>query len=570
MGKITILRLAEDLKSSEGFKTKDTGTSLKNETKFSSQLEINLKKILGEFQLEYYSKIPNLKHSYERRIESLQKSFLFVLDTIPELKGKKAALKKYLSWCQLLCALPRDEPIEKYQEILARYTGLLVNALVDNYPSEATPVERVRFATELLNKAEQYVIMKEGRSDLATLIPIRLNESVEYVLRWEKQLAPYSEETFQEFSAIKKGVVVTTPKWFRALSPLMQTYLHSCIPEYVMGESREAILSKLKFSLNQFTIKWHEIKLQQGMQLSTELSGIANDKFPTWYTALPPHEQRLVKLFCDSQLTAEKITSQLSTFSKQIKEWTKESSSSQSSVGGFNARELNDLRAVTYWFLVLDDHEQYFLKEVLESSKRVEDVISFAPSRLRRLPLVANFCESNLLLLSKEGKLIKKYPSRLRLSHMASRDVIKLPPQIKKLHAARNLARVESFTDGNQPWLMQTLISPVKLLDGHIPDYYLDQARQETVANFQKKRKSPIFSTNHPLNMAKYLYYTPANDPACMALLNMANIILLVNKVPELNAWDLTKIEKVISEVFSEVEADKENQAFNSSLKSGE
>ncbi|OCH99063.1 hypothetical protein A8135_09995 [Legionella jamestowniensis] len=560
MGKKTILRLAEGTKF-PGFENelKEETAHLQKKPKLPSLLEENLKKIIGDFEVEYYPTVPDLKCSYQRRIDSLHQSFLYILDTIPAFTTKRRALEDYLLWCKSLCLLPEGEPIDKYQEILAKYTGLLVNALTDYYPYAVGSRDKIKLATELLNKAEQYVIMKEGRASIATLIPLKINDKTEYVLRWERPLAPYLPETFQEFNAIKQERLITTPVWFRELPYLMQIYLHSCIPQYVVIESNEETLSKLKFALNQFMLKWAEIKNYRS--LTNDLEAIRGNKFPTWFTGLPRHDQQLLKLFFDSKLNIQEIDSQLKEFSDKIQSWTVEATKAPAKNSHFNAQELEVLKKLPYWFVVLEEYEQQFLKKALDSHELLEDAISFVPSRQRRIPLTANLCESNCLTLTEKGEVVKRYPSRTRSSHLASRDVIKLPPQVKKLHASRNLARIISTAEAKQPILIQTLISPVKLLDGLIPDYYLDQERQETISHFQKETNRIILSTNHPLNMAKYLYYTQANDPACMAIYNMVQIILLVNKVQELDlSWDLKKIEQIVAQAFTEVEYKHENK----------
>ncbi|WED42718.1 Dot/Icm T4SS effector PI-3-phosphatase SidP [Legionella cardiaca] len=547
----TILRLTEEIRFPN-----ELGLV---ETKFAKlplEIETNLKNILGEFEVEYYPRVPDLKRSYQRRMASLHKSVLFILETFPELK-EKMDWGKYLKWCQAYYTLPSNEPIETYQEILTKYTGLLVNALVDHYPYEDDSGDKVKSATELLNKAEQYVIMKEGRADLATLIPMKINESAEYVLRFEKQLPPYSAETFQEFSVIKKAPLTTTPDWFYGLSPFLQSYL-CCVPGDFKDKSDLQALSDIKYALNQFSIAWMTIQSQRGAKLQNDLNDIANNKLPPWFSTLPIDGQQMIKLFSESKISAEKITEYLSQFEKQIQIWAK-TAAKKGSKKDFNAQKLNSLRALPYWYLVLEDFEQRFLKGALDSTEHLEEAISFVPSRLRRLPLAANFCESNFFTLKKDGAVAKKYSSRIRASHLASRDVKKLPPQVRKLHAKRNLSLIASHAAQQIFLFIQTLISPVRLLGSFIPDYYLDQERLNTVADFQKQNKLPILSTNHPLNMAKYPYYTPSDSPASLALLKVAEIILLVREVPELNAsWDLQKIETVIAKIFSEVEATKQ------------
>ncbi|CEK09390.1 Dot/Icm T4SS effector PI-3-phosphatase SidP [Legionella hackeliae] len=556
MGKKTILRLAEGTKfpGLEGGPKEETSGIFDKKLKLPLKFAQNIKENIGDFDLEYYPKTPDLKRSYQRRIDSLHNTFLFILESIPEFHEKNEELKAYLSWCKALHTLPDSESIESYQIILAKYTSLLVNALYDYYPYEVGSGDKFKLATELLNKAEQYVIMKEGRADLATLIPYKLNDSIEYILRWEKQLTPYSQETFQEFNAVKQGTLRTTPAWFRGLPPFMQMYLHSCIPEYLVVESNEATLTKLKFAINQFMQKWDDIQTQHNLTLASDLNSIANNKLPGWFASLGRQDQQLLRLFCESKLSVLEITTQLSAFNKQIQSWAK-SKTSSAKKDNFRFQDLEALRKLPYWFIVLENYEQLFLKQVVDSCEQLKDAISFAPSRLRRIPLAANLCESNCFALTAEGKVVQKYASRIRSSHLASRDVIKLPEQVKKLHASRNLALIAKFAETEQALLEQTLVSPVPLLENHIPDAYLNRQLQETVSNFQKESNRIILTTNHPLNIAKYVYYTQSNDPGCMAVYNMSQVILLINKIPQLEgSWDLKNIKQIIEQAFTEVE----------------
>lgn len=547
MGKKRILRLAE-------------GMTL------TTQVADNLKEILGEYKIEHYPAIPDLRRSYQRRIDSLNASFLFILDSIPEYKSKGEKLKNYLEWCRYFCPLPEGEKvsIKNYQDILVKYTSLLVNALVDYYPFEDKGKNRTKLAVELLNKAEQYVIMTKGRSDLATFIPIKLNESIDFVLRWEEQLIPYTELTFNEFAAIRESAIssentmASVPTWFRNLSPLVQFYLHSCAPSELIQESDAQTLTSLKFNLNKFFIGWAEVKVKQGFLLENDLKAIAANKFPAWFGNFSLEHQQLLKLFCDSELNVTTITSALSHFDKCIQEWSSELGKPKAK--NFSSKELIKLRKLPYWFLVLEDFEQEFVKFSLKNNKPLEDCISFAPSRLRRLPLLANFCQTNLFFLNAEGKIEKRPSARLRSSHLASRDITKLPIPVKKLHSERNMATISMHTSEDQPLLVQTLISPVPLLEAHIPDYYLDKQRQETVAHFQREHDQLIFSTNHPLNVAKYLYYTPTNDSSCLAILNLADIVLMTTHVSDIELADLKKIDGIIEDVFSRVEAEKESK----------
>jgi hypothetical protein len=555
MVKKKILRLAE-------------GIELENEV-----IE-NLKEILDEFQIEYYSPVPDLKRSYKRRMHSLHKAFLFILDSIPEFEPNRTQLIQYLNWCQTFCSLPEDKLllINDYQKLLGKYISLLLTALVDCYPmnkefrdhtknSADCVKEATDFAIELLNKAEQYVIMKKGRSDIATLIPMEFDNYAGFVLRWEEQLTPYTEEAFQEFKAIR-DYAVEVPAWFAQLLPVWQMYLHFCFPLDFLNGSNNALCA-IKFNLNVFTIQWGKIKKEHALTLDTDLKSIAANESPPWLFSFSKEHQALLKLFCELNENVATITESIENFNKTLQDWGGETNADHSSKE-FWVNEWFILRKLPYWFLILKDFEQRFLKASLKDSHSDTDLkncISFAPSRLRRLPLLANFCQTKLFLLSLQGKITKIYSARLRSSHLASRDVTTLPVQVQKLHAQRNLETIIKQLAPSQPLLVQTLISPISFLERYIPDYYLDQQRQEAIANFKKNNNNLIFSTNHPLNAAKYVYYTQENAPYCTALLNTAHIILLLREVADSSfPRELKKIQQIVAEAYAELKAEKENK----------
>ncbi|MDI9818957.1 MULTISPECIES: Dot/Icm T4SS effector PI-3-phosphatase SidP [unclassified Legionella] len=517
MGRKTILRVAEGIKLTE-------------------EQEQNLRDLLGEVEIESYTARPNLKQSYQRRMDSLYDAFLFILKTIRT--EKQCELTTYLQWCKAQYPLPGAASIDKYQAILSEYTALLINALIDSDSKRQTSES----AIELLNKAEQYLLMSKGRADLATLIPLNVNKEIEFVLQWERQLSPYLEETLTECAAIKSSRLVTTPDWFRELPPVLQRYIH-------FSDEVDDI-HRLKINFNQFELNWLAIKKQQ--ILAQDLKDIGDGKkLPSWFESLADNQQKLVKLFCDSSLTIDEIDKTLDALNQRLLGLHKQSKKELLISG------LKDIRRLPYWFLTLEDYEQRFFKEALNSSPRLEEVLSFIPSRLRKIPLAANFGEHQLLLLGKEGKVSKACRPRLRSSHLASRDVKDLPDEISRLHAERNLARIMSFCQ-EKPLLVQTLISPVGWLDRYIPDYALDRQRQKVVADMRFQEKRLIFSTNHPFNRAKILYYTSAAEPSCLVLLRMAEMILAIQKIAVLQgSLDLEQAKQVISRAFLKVGASK-------------
>ncbi|KTD17720.1 hypothetical protein [Legionella jordanis] len=668
MGKKTILRLAEGMD-------------------ISPLMQRKLQTILGEFEIEFYPAIPNLRRSYQRRMQSFYNAFLLVLSSLPELKHSKEDLKLYVDWCLEFYRLPQEElpveeyqgilpnwylefgplrqelPIEQYQHFLSDYTSFLLSALKDHFPHYKSKEHFV----ELINKAEQYVIMKRGRADLATLIPIKTGNSVEYVLRWEEQLKPYTDKTFKEFEAIqqhaKENNGLNIPHWFRSLSPWMQIYLHSFIPSELISKDDLKTLTGLKRNLNSLTLQWSSIKLEQGANLHHDLENIAQGKIPLWMKSLNPEHQQLLKLMADAGLSEAGISDEIANFDnwlqdkserlardkKQLEhfnqltvlelpgslsflngfigEWNKlkleqgaaldhdlkqiaqmghakipiwlksldpqhqlvlrilaetklmtasmsldvstlhswllsEKERITSQNKSFEPLErLNSLRKLPSWVLFLEDFERHFLSNILQVGS-LEQCISFAPSRLRRLPLLANFCETKVFWLNERGEVEHEYSTRMRSSHMAARDIVEWPMPIKRLYATRNLELIHQHAS-NQPLLIQTLISPVPWLHAYIPDYALDMQRKEIIASFQEEKDKLIVSTNHPFNIAKYLYYTTATDKSCQALITLVEMRILAMQYPHFipSSWSLNKIKAVIALAFAEVE---DKQALNS------
>lgn len=550
MGKRTIIRVAERVEINE-------------------QLLDNLKAIVGEFDLERYTESPNLLRSYKRRIDSLEKAFLFIMETQP-LKIEAPILKNYLDWCKKIGDLPTQGSIEEYQAVLSQYTALLIDAVVDysDRPQEEgtelsmfsdrkaiaqKKLEEIKkLATEQLNKAEQYDLMRDGRADIATLIPLKVNNENEFVLQWDKQLSPYLEDTLSELTAIKelglkwakKGKTLTTPAWFRRLPLYQQAYFHG-------GKAHLNSIENLAIDLNKLLSVWLKIKSTSSLQGELRNIAIGDNNFPSWFTDLSTNHQNLIRNLVSPTITVSEVGSCLLALETRLQGMHNSNSSEFS-------EELVQLKDVPYWYLTLADYEQRFLNSVLAQVATVEEAISFLPSRLRTLPLLANFAEHQLLLLNQEGKITKQFPSKLRSSHLASRDIADQLNQVGELYTLRNLAKIRNIA-ANRMLLLQTLISPVKMLSGFMPDYTLEQHRQKAVTAAQKQGGKLLFSTNHPFNMVRVLYPTSATDPGCLALLQLAEANSVLEKLPELQGnWSYEQVQELVREAFAAVNFDEE------------
>jgi hypothetical protein len=384
-------------------------------TVLSSELSRALDTLLPDHKIEYFPAIPDNRRSIKRRIHSLHKAFLFILDAYP-LNPRFTWLTKetlindaerYKTACDLSSSSLDDLRVE-----MAKYIARLVSVLSIAWPW--APKKEIKEAIGCLNEAEQYVLMKEGRFSIATLTPITLANKVEYVVQYDESLPPYSEQWLAELQLIK-----------------------------TQG------FPKTKSGMDQ---GFGSVILEQGV------------KIPQWY-----------------------------------------------------------------WALSL--HQKHFLEHVLKATDKIQDVVSFLSSRHRTLPAPANFLEHSLFKVNPSGEINRLYDARGRSSHIASRDMLDASEIVQKQHSDANLAMIMGRASEGQLFLLQTLISPIHAADfvpaiitDHLPelppDLELYKRARDTVA--RSKNTKDILQHNHPLNIAKYFYYTQTHDKDSLRLLAVA------------------------------------------------
>lgn len=204
----------------------------------SKALEIQLEKLLGNYQLEYYTPLPDLKRIYQRRIDSLAAALLFALDSLPlEKKVLTEELTTYLNDCSKKYCLPEEGEQSEYQTLLAQHSAAFVGILMDHIDwsvdKELLQKDTSYRAIECLNKAEQYCLMKQ-RADLATLI----HAGDELIIQWEQHLPPFSAQTLDELEQIKKSPFPAPdesednlPLWFLTLSAIEQYFLKKILAQ---------------------------------------------------------------------------------------------------------------------------------------------------------------------------------------------------------------------------------------------------------------------------------------------------------------------------------------------------
>ncbi|STX50125.1 oxidoreductase [Legionella busanensis] len=499
MGK-TILRVAEGIE-------------------LTSILLANLKNILGQdITLETYSTTPNLEDIYTKRIQVLHQAFQFIVKSIPP-KDKEKELQGYISWCVKTCSLSSGKTLSEYQDTLAQFAALLVNGLLD-YWDEFTFLEEKHaqeIAIEMLNRAEQYLIMKEGRPNVATLsIDTTFNEP-KLILQWDQTLPPYTEETLNELKAVKNSSVWVTPEWFRQLPPILQILVH-------VSESKPLNKESLKKDLEALETLWKFVRnnMEQA-NLLQDLEIISEDKLPkpSWFSRLSLGHQKIF-----SELASKVLKEGLNNIENQLVEM-------------FNLLDNlaidKEIRDLPYWFLRLPAYEQLFLKRILAETNSVADVVSYLPSRLRSLPLLANFGKHQLIILYPDGQIKELGQERLRSSHLSSRDLKDEPAILGQEHSNRNVQQIHHYLGKRRSLFIQTLISPIALPSQILPDPALDKHRRHAVERLRAEYKEiKIYTTNHPFNIAKYLIYTSSYDKDCLEVLNSKEEELSIHNIREL------------------------------------
>lgn len=487
MGKGTVLRVAPDIN-------------------LTPNLVKNLNALLQEPEITDFDQERNLSDSYSKRADSLTHALLFIIEAYPPNANQKAfedhaLLTKYIKACRQNVHFD-DRSLDKLQGKLNGFTSYLINVLMDGW--QFTKNNELNEAIACLNEAEQYVLMREGAKDVATLHAMDFNEEEHLILQWDKRLQPYSEQWLSELKTIQAQQAPTTPAWFKDLQAAQQVYF-----AYSKNDQNP------KLNCNHFYLKWLEqtkntVELQQDLQAIKE-----NQNKPGWFLELKGNAQEMLQeiLAAEKTISIEKITQSLYALNEK-----------SSSV---NPEDLNQISSLPLWYWLLSETQQHFLGHTLKNANAIEEVVSFLPSRLRTLPAPANFRSHQLFILDDEGAIEKQFEERLASSHIASRDVLKHPQKVQKLHTTTNLDAVLKYKAPGKPVIIQTLISPAPILNyvpqylaDVPPDYELSLTLKEAVDSMPMK--ADITHVNHPFNIAKRFYYTPSTETGCLQLLEMA------------------------------------------------
>lgn len=493
-------------------------------TVLSPELVLKLGELLPDYVLETYQQTPNYKLSYTKRVESLYNAFLFIMDAYPPDRKFTPltieTLTNYATECKAGCSL-KKESVDDLQKELDRFTEKLVEILVNNWNWKGGKAAKEAIAC--LNEAECYQLMMEhGRLDLATLTTIDTEHGKEYVLQLDKSLPPQYELLVAELGQLKGTQYPKTPLWFNKAPAYQQAYFCNLNLDTISA-------SEVVQDLNKFMTTWEEIK-GRSFNLSTELKQIQSNfpPYAAWYNELSVPLKEMIKVLAAHPGT---ITSNLKQFKQMLAEQANRTEFKNS---------LEVVASLPHWYWVLSHRQQYFLEHVLKNAQTIEEAVAFVSSRHRALPLPSNFAAHSLYTINAKNEVILHFDERYRSSHVASRDSLNDPDAVQSRHSDANLAKVMEKAKAEQPFLMQTLISPIHAVD-YVPTIVSDflpelppdlELYKLARAAASRSKRGNIWQHNHPYNIAKLYYYTQSNDVDSLALLENAQ--KFVSKTPGL------------------------------------
>lgn len=514
MAKETILRVLE-------------GVTLPNAV-FAS-----LGKLLNGYKIEYFSQKPNHEKIYADRIDSLHQAFLFLLEAYPvnpKFTNLTAdTLKKYAANCRNACDL-RYKSVDELEGVLGKFTTQLVNviAVAWKWPKDTAQED----AKHCLNEAEQFMLMGKGRPDVATIIPMDLGKQAEFVMQWDKSEPPYYDLLIKELKQIMALKFPKTIPWYRKLPECQQVYFANLTSNITNANQVVLDLNNCIALLK---------PLSEKKEFDAEMQNIAQNKvpLPTWFKSLAPQLKEMVKALADEPHTClAKITQ----FRADLNEYNE---------FDFFDNFVEKAPKIPHWYWVLSNQQQFFLQYVLTTAEKnkqsIEDAISFIPSRLRVLPLPANYGKHSLHTLNSQGEIVQHFDNRRRSSHIVSREGLDDWPQsVQKRHSQSNLSVVMKDAPSDRASVFITNVSPVpgpkKVLWWKLPpDWELEQGANQAVS--QSPQVKNILQVNHPLNIYRYVGYTTSTSERCWAILNEGKKHL--TKKPELESL-LTEYQAVI------------------------
>lgn len=504
------------------------------QTKLSPELVHSLKEKFPDHELEFVDEAPDYRKSIKIRIQSLYQAFLFILEAYPPSSKynltDKGTLVRYIKDCMNGEYDPKelqntsDLTFEQWQMKLALFSRCIVEVLNQywDWPSDLErvkdeisrraqkPMVHLDEAVACLNQAEQFVLMNQGRQDIVTLVPMQINEETRYILQHDKSLPPHYDLLIQELTTLKELQFPKTPDWFNKLPAHHKAYLSHFGGDKISAEA-------LQKDLKAFNDLFAQLA-KQSYDFEAELTAIRDGvmQCPKWFHDLKPAYKELLRELLEEHVKLKKLSEQVDKLSRDC-----------SSIDGLKGLEL--IPKLPLWYWDLSDMQQSFWEHSLKQVSSIKEAISFISSRHRTVPAPANFGWHQLLSIDENGVIQELSAQRYRSSHIVSRDTLKSPLAVKMRHAASNIEVVLRDAKKDQPAMVQTLLSPLYLLD-YVPGQAfkmfdvepppdLELCRLLNRAIQESRHPDSILSSNHPYNFARKIYYTEADNRDSLLLI---------------------------------------------------
>lgn len=458
------------------------------------------------------------QHLYERAA-SLQKAFEFILKAWPssqleenkELKDTVInSLKSSLEAIKMLDNISPDNleaPIQTFQ--------LKICHFLKNYWPEVCKDDET--AKDFLSCAEQYQLLLEDCPSIATLSQWERPETKEkhYLIQYDERLPSYNESWLEELKTLgtlaKNNALSNTPEIFRNLSYPAQVFLHGFF-------QKESLVANIEHNIlgviSNLEIVLKELNEEQITCLNEALTEKTKPD-ALWFKKLPEYQQNFIMEF----KSKVEIDEGLISLNNNIKS------------PAINNEKLKNcffcLKNIPLWYASLPASDMQFFRYLLkDSEKSVDDLFYFLPSRLRRLPGLANFRETSIHLAeinksqekNQSGTFkFKRLTATFAGAHMASRDRQEVPAAVKRLYPERNLEHFlqtakERRGVHSRKALVLTKVSPLPdpvIVKNPTPDKFLHKLLSETIAGFnQQNADEKVLFLNTPLNAWKQFDWT--------------------------------------------------------------
>lgn len=418
--------------------------------------------------------------------------------------------------------------------VLVKYLQHLIGLLTDVCQWEH-PLD-FEEARDWLNEAEQFLLMRKARNDIATVIAIPLEETI-YALKWEKNIPFYDDLFVQELKKIKARHAPLSPAWFRKLMPVEKSYFAK-LPLSIV--SADWLVTSIQSDLQSFMVLWNKFKEDLGIRLEEALQSLRDTgtysliSLTTYHSW--PERYKVLLQYSASRAEVEKhITQSLEEKDQRLLDHV---NALQTMPREILRKELQCIADLPLWYLELPEIQQYFLRKNLQDVEKAEDAVMQLGSRTRTFcGALSNHFKHKVMAWHQNGTVLGSYKERKRNSHPAPRNLLHFQELVDE-HTRRNLDIMLRDTLPNQKLFYGSLISSVKLikwlstwkdyvpemfakqLDKLPPDHALQENLERSIRMHPEAHR--INTTNHSMNVAKIPNATNLDSNGIQSLINVA------------------------------------------------